>query len=220
MLSAIVPRKIVGCCGTQAMLLAPEVRAAVREVETADGDAAVRRVDEAEEQARDGRLARSARPDQRDRLAGMELEVERRRARGPAATGRRTRRASNRTGASSGLGATSFRAPCAAGGLVEQLHHPLRDRDPVGARVELRRELPHGEVELRREDEHRQRSLEAEAAVDEPHAGRDGDERDAQRRGQLEHRAREERDAQRADRRPSVALADPVERRRPAPGRG
>ena len=77
--------------------------------------------------------------------------------------------------------------------------------------MELRRELAHGEVELRRQDEHRQRSLEAEAAVDEPYARRDGDERDAQRRGQLEHRPREERDAQRADRRPPVALADPVE---------
>ena len=77
--------------------------------------------------------------------------------------------------------------------------------------MELHRELTHGEVELRRQDEHRQRSLEAETAVDEPYACGDGNERDAQGRRQLEHGAREERDAQRADRRPPVALADPVE---------
>ena len=86
--------------------------------------------------------------------------------------------------------------------------------------MELRRELAHREVELRRQDEHRQRSLQAETAVHEPHARRDGDERDAQGRGQLEHGAGEESDAQRADRRPPIALADLVEDARPAPGRG
>ena len=56
-------------------------------------------------------------------------------------------------------------------------------------------------------------------AVDEPHADGHGDERDAERRGQLEHGAGEERDAQRPHRRAAVAvahLADPLGLRRAA----
>ena len=43
------------------------------------------------------------------------------------------------------------------------------------------------QVELGREHEHRQARLQPEAAVDEPHADGHGDERDAERRRQLEH---------------------------------
>jgi hypothetical protein len=74
--------------------------------------------------------------------------------------------------------------------------------------VELRRELPHRKVELRCEHEHREAGLQAQAAVDEPHADRDRDERDAERCRQLEHGAREEADSERRHRRPAVALAD------------
>ena len=61
--------------------------------------------------------------------------------------------------------------------------------------MKLRSELAQGEVELGGEDQHRQARREAEPAVDEPHADGDRDERDAERRRQLEHRAGEERDA-------------------------
>ena len=43
---------------------------------------------------------------------------------------------------------------------------------------------------------------------DEPNADGDGDERDAERGGELEHGAGEEADAERAHRRAPVALAD------------
>ena len=79
---------------------------------------------------------------------------------------------------------------------------------PVGARVELRAHVAQRQVQLGREHEHRERRLEADAAVDEPHADRDRDERDAERRRQLEHRAGEERDAQRAHRRAAVLVGD------------
>ena len=51
-------------------------------------------------------------------------------------------------------------------------------------------------------------ACEPEAAVDQPHADRHRDERDAERRRQLEHRPRQEADAQRPHRRAAVALAD------------
>jgi hypothetical protein len=74
--------------------------------------------------------------------------------------------------------------------------------------VELRSELAQGQVELRRKDEDGQPGLEAETPAIEAHADRDCDERDAERRRQLEHRAREEADSQRRHRRPAVALPD------------
>ena len=84
---------------------------------------------------------------------------------------------------------------------------PIGDGGSVRARVESRREVAQRQVELGRQHEHRQRGLERDPAVDEPHADRHGDERDAERRGELEHRAREEREAQRAHRRPPVLVA-------------
>ena len=73
--------------------------------------------------------------------------------------------------------------------------------------MELRREVAQRQVELGREHEHRQPGLEADAALDEAHADGHGDERDAERRRELEHRPREERDAERAHRRAAVLVA-------------
>ena len=90
---------------------------------------------------------------------------------------------------------------------VDEIEQPLRHRETVGARVELRGEVPEREVELGREHEHGQAGLEADAALDEAHADGDGHERDPERCRELEHRAREERDAQRRHRRAAVLLA-------------
>ena len=74
--------------------------------------------------------------------------------------------------------------------------------------MELRADVAQRHVQLGREHEHRQRRLEADVPVDEPHADRDRNERDPERRGQLEHRARQERDAERAHRRAPVLVGD------------
>jgi hypothetical protein len=79
--------------------------------------------------------------------------------------------------------------------------------------MELGAELPQRRVELRREHQHGEARLQGDPSVDEADPDRDGDEGDAQRRGQLEHGAREEADAQRRDRRAPVAIADVRERR-------
>ena len=75
----------------------------------------------------------------------------------------------------------------------------------------LRGEIPQRRVQLRREDEHRERRLERNRAVDETDADGDRDERDAERRRQLEHGTRQERDPQRRHRRAAVLLADLLE---------
>ena len=84
--------------------------------------------------------------------------------------------------------------------VIDEVEQPLRHGEAVGARVELGREVPQREVELGREHEHGQAGLEADPAVDEAHADRDGHERDPERGRELEHRAREERDPQRRHR--------------------
>ena len=93
-------------------------------------------------------------------------------------------------------------------GRVEQREHPLRHRQPVRAGVELRPQPPQRQVQLGRQDDHGQPGLEPEAAVHEPHPGRHGDERDAERGRQLEHRPGQEADAQGLHGRRAIALAD------------
>ena len=97
---------------------------------------------------------------------------------------------------------------------------PLRNRETVRARVKLRAELAQRQVQLGREHQDGQPGLQPEPAVVEPDADRDGDERDAERRGQLQHGPREEADPQRAHRRLAVALADVGDRLGSAPCRG
>ena len=146
--------------------------------------------------------------DERDRLAGQELEVE------PVEDERRAARD------------TRTRRPRA-----ERARSGRAQRRPAVPPISPRRRAPRAApsirsataspsalawncapswraaVQLGREHEHGQPGLEPEAAADEPHADRDRDERDAERGGQLEHRAREEADAQRAHRGAPVALA-------------
>ena len=188
--------------------LAPGPRVALGQIDAAHGHTARGRLGETEEEARDGALSGSALPDERDRLAGRELEVEPVENEPGSRRDTRTTRPRAAPSASAGLGGTLVPWLRTAGGRVEQLEDPPGGREPVGAGVELRAELAERQVELRREDEHRQPGPEAEAPVDEPHADRDRDERDAERRRQLEHRSRQEADAQRRHRLCPVALAD------------
>ncbi len=108
---------------------------------------------------------------------------------------------SSRIGGPAGLGARQRTACRDRRGRVEQREHPLGHREPVRARVVLGAEAAERQVQLGREHEHGQAGLEREAAVDEPHAGRHRDQRDPERRRQLEHRAGQEADPQRLHRR-------------------
>ena len=74
--------------------------------------------------------------------------------------------------------------------------------------MELGGDIPSGCVQFGGEYEHGQTGPESEVAVDEADADCDRDERDADRRRQLEHRAGEEGDSKRPHRRRPVALAD------------
>ena len=130
-------------------------------------------------------------PDERHGLARRQLEVEpvedeagtRRIGEGDALQAHRRRR-----------GARDRPRPSRArrGRRVEQREHPVGDRQPVGARVVLGAQPAQRQVQLGREHEHRQPGLEPEPAVDQPHADRHRDERDAEGGRQLEHGPREE----------------------------
>ena len=159
-------------------------------------------------------------PDERHRLAGRELEVDRvehdalprRVGEGDSLEpDRNVARARRRRAAPRGAGCRR---------LLEQIEEALGDGEAVGARVVLGGEVPQRQVELGREHEHRQPGLEAEPAVDQADADRHRDERDPERRRELEHGPGEERDAERAHRRPAVLVADLARSAPPAPRRG
>ncbi len=213
MLSATVPRKIVGRCGTQASRRRQtSVRHSARSM-LADRDAAGDRVGEAQEEARDGALSRSARADEGDGLAGQQLEVERVEDEvGSRGVGERDLLQANgcvrRTGRDEPPPAP-HRCGC-----LEQPEQAVGDGQSVGAGVELGSELAQRSVELRREDEDGQPGPQTEAALHEAHADRDRDQGHPERGRQLEHGSREKGDAQRAHRGLSVALAHLLDRRR------
>ena len=155
----------------------PGRRVDEREVVVADEDPARGRLGEAEEQRDKRALPSPARPDDRERLARQELEVDARaapRRRGP---GTRTTTRSNGSDASAGSGRRA--EPATRGRRVREVEEPLGDRRAVGARVELRGEVAERQVELRREHENGERRLEADPALGQPHADDDRDERDA-----------------------------------------
>ena len=95
--------------------------------------------------------------------------------------------------------------------MLDQPEQALGDRGPVGARVEPGGEVAERKVELGCEDEDCQRGLKGDAALDEPDADRDGDERNAERGCELEHGSRQEREAQRPHRRRAVLVACPLD---------
>ncbi len=79
---------------------------------------------------------------------------------------------------------------------LRELEQALGHREPVRTRVVLRPEIAKGQIKLRREHENRESGLEPDPAVGEAHADGDGDERDPERRRELEDGPREERDAE------------------------
>jgi hypothetical protein len=95
--------------------------------------------------------------------------------------------------------------------VLEQIEKAPRDGEAVRARVVLRGEVPQRQIELWCEHEHGQAGFEPEAPVDQADAYRHRDERDSERRGELEHRPREERDAERRHGRPAVLVAHLLE---------
>ncbi len=113
---------------------------------------------------------------------------------------------SKRMGASCRVGRDQAAGADGRRGL-QQAQHAVGNGQAVGARVELRAELAQRCVELRRENQDRQPGLETEPTAVETNADGDRDERDAQRRRQLQHRSGEEADPQRAHRGPPVLLA-------------
>ena len=68
-------------------------------------------------------------------------------------------------------------------------------------------EVPQRQVELRREHEDGQARLEAETALDQANADRHRDERDPERRRELQHRPGEKRDPERAHRGAAILVA-------------
>ncbi len=97
---------------------------------------------------------------------------------------------------------------------IGELEEALGHGRSVRARVELRGQVAERQVELGHQYEHGERRLEADPALGEAYAHDHGDERDPERRGQLQDRAGEERDAQRSHRRPAVLVAHLLDPRR------
>ncbi len=140
--------------------LSPGGRVARGEIDAVHADSPGRGLDQAEQQRGDRALPRAALADERNRLAGRQLEreavehetragrIRERDAFQPHGNGGRARRHTRTARAALGRG-------------VEQREDPLRDRDPVRARVVLRAEPSDRQVELGSEHEHGQPGLAA-----------------------------------------------------------
>ena len=201
-------------------LAPPRGRVAGREIDAAHGHPSGRRAPRARGSGRRPcSCPRRSGPASATSSPGSSVRSNRSRT-SPGRAGYANDTRSSRTAATAGLGGT--RRPPGRGRRrgVQQLEHPARHREPVGAGVVLGAEPAQRQVELRREHQDRQARLEPERAADEPHADGDRDERDAERGRQLQHGAGQEADAQRAHRRAPVAVADLGQPRRPRPPRG
>ena len=159
-----------------------------------------------EQQRRDRALAGAALADQRHRLARRELQVQ------PVEHGLRARRIGEGDplepdGARAGLGAS--RAPAAGtAGASSSANIRSATASPSALAWYSAPRRRNGRYSSGASTMHGQPGLEAEDAADEPHAGRDRDERDPERRRELQHGARQEADAQRLHGRRAIALAD------------
>ncbi len=184
----------------------PLPRIAGGEVGARDCHSSRGRLSEFQEERGDGALAAAALADERDGLAGAELEVEqgKNEARSLGVRERDAFEAHRRVGGArrdrSSRDGTCLR-------LVDQVEHPIRDREAVGACVELRAEPAQRLVQLGREHEHGQAGFQPDAPVHEADADSDRRERDTERRREFQHRAGEETHPQRRHRRLAVPLA-------------
>ena len=185
---------------------APLLDPARGQVDAAHAYAPGGRGDQAEQQGAHGAFAGAAGAHQRHGLARLEFQIR------PVEHHPGTRRVGERHLFDNDGSVSRARDLASAAArrsvlCIEEVEHALGDSATVCARMELRTEAAKREIELGSEHEHRQSGLEPEAPIHEAHSGGNGHQRDAQRRGKLEHRAREEADPQRLHRRCAVALA-------------
>ncbi len=188
MLSPTEQRRSVGCCGTQADVGTPLLEPAAGQVDTAHAYASRGRGDQAEQQGAHGAFAGAAGAHQRDCLAGLEFQI-RTVEHHPRARRVGERQLLGNNGTMSRAGDVASAAARRSVVRIEEVEHALGDGATVCARMELSAEAAEREVQLGSEHQHRQSGLEPEAPIHEPHPGGNGHQRDAQRRGELEHRA-------------------------------
>ena len=220
MLSATVPRKSVGCCGTQAIC----ARHAAGSQSARSTPPAVTRpaVGSARSRSSDASVLL---PPPLGPTSATDSPGSSSRSTPSSTTAARARgiRERHRFEPYGGLArARRDRRPPGGRRLRSSTRSSSRsaDRAPVGARVELGGEVAQRQVQLRREHEHGQRRLEAEAAVDEAHADGDGDERDS--RASPRARARCPRGTRHGacPSSPAGTRRSPARSARPAPRRG
>ena len=149
----------------------------------------------------------SARPHERDRLSQAPVRGRLRAVRILRAPGMRTRPRSIAM-VHSTRARRSGRSRRRSRRLFDEVEQAVGSRARVGARMELRGQVPQRQVELGREHENGERRLEADPPVDEADSDGDCDERDAERGSELEHGSGEEGHSERAHRGPAVLLAD------------
>ena len=182
---------------------------ALRQIDGSHADPPFRGLEQPEEEAGERALAGAARSDEDDRLARVELEVDR-----VEHSALASRIRERHTLEADGLETWARRrlgAPARALVPSCEVEETARDGEPVRAGVELRGEASQRQVELGSQHEDRERRLEPDAALHEPHADGHRDERDAERRCELQDRARQERQPQRAHRGPAVLVAHPCD---------
>ena len=157
----------------------------------------------------DRRLPRTGRSDERDHLARSDVQVDRTHPMPP-----------DRIGDHQGLDveATGRDAPGAVRGLRQRvdLLEVVDGVRPGGGGVERCTDAAKGERALRCEEEHHERGGQRDRPVGQTDAGGDRDQRDRQRRQQLEDQRGQERDAECAHDGSAVVvgdLADPVDLR-------
>ena len=163
MLSATLPRRSVGCWGTQATSAPPGVGAAVREVDAADGDAARPSASaKPSSSAATVLLPAPLSPTSATVSPGAQLEVE------PVEDAARARRIGEddalQPHGAPPRGSAASRAPPAraAAGASSSASIRVGDGQAVGARVVLGAQPAQRQVQLGREHEHGQAGLQAE----------------------------------------------------------
>ena len=165
--------------------------------------AALLGLQQAQQHLHGGGLPGSGGAGQRGDAAGADLDL--RRVRGePVARG--DAHAAQGEGRAGEVGGGT--GPVGRGVLVEHLEGRADRGESVGGGVVLGADIAQRLVHLGGEDQHRERRGEVHLPVDEPHADRDGDQRHAQGREQLEHHRGEEGELQRAHGGGAVTVAE------------
>ena len=221
MLSATVPRKSVGCCGTHASC---ERHAAASQSARSTPPTVTRPAVGSPRRRRSEAtvlLPPPLGPTSATVSPGGELEVDADSSTAPAARRVRERDALEPDRRVARARRRDPRRPATARRPLDQLEQPLRrPRARRRSRGTARARLRSGRYSSGASTSTVSAVSKPMRAVDEAHADGHGDERDAERRRELEHRPGEERDAQRPHRRPAVLRRSPPRSARSAPRRG